>query len=60
MSEGLYEEAFIIYKKYDDKKAAIAVLLENLKVFDPLPPTTLSHNLKSPTSTPNQSFTLNP
>ena len=31
VSEGLYEEAFVIYKKYDDKKAAIAVLLENLK-----------------------------
>jgi hypothetical protein len=25
VSEGLYEEAFIIYKKYEDKKAAIMV-----------------------------------
>ena len=30
VSEGLYEEAFVIYKKYDDKKAAIMVLLDNI------------------------------
>ena len=41
VSEGLYEEAFVIYKKFDDKKAAMAVLRENLKVLDPLPHTTL-------------------
>ncbi|EKX42588.1 clathrin heavy chain [Guillardia theta CCMP2712] len=31
VSEGLYEEAFVIYKKFDDKKAAIGVLLENIR-----------------------------
>jgi hypothetical protein len=30
VSEGLYEEAFVIFKKYDDKKAAIMVLLDNI------------------------------
>ena len=31
VSDGLYEEAFVIYKKCDDKKGAIDVLLEHIK-----------------------------
>jgi clathrin heavy chain len=32
VSEGLFEEAFVIYKKFDDKPKAIGVLVESLKV----------------------------
>ena len=32
VSESLFEEAFVIYKKFDDKPKAIGVLVENLKV----------------------------
>eukprot|EP00286_Rhodomonas_abbreviata_P018853 CAMPEP_0181303774 /NCGR_PEP_ID=MMETSP1101-20121128/8752_1 /TAXON_ID=46948 /ORGANISM="Rhodomonas abbreviata, Strain Caron Lab Isolate" /LENGTH=1715 /DNA_ID=CAMNT_0023409399 /DNA_START=168 /DNA_END=5311 /DNA_ORIENTATION=+ len=31
VSDGLFEEAFVIYKKFDDKKNAIGVLLDEIK-----------------------------
>ena len=30
VQDGLYEEAFVIYKKFDDKKKAMSVLVDNL------------------------------
>lgn len=34
VSENLFEEAFVIYKKFDDKPKAIGVLVENLQDLD--------------------------
>ena len=51
VSEGLYEEAFVIYKKYEDKKAAIMVLLENIGDLERAKDFAIANNLDETWST---------
>jgi clathrin heavy chain len=51
VSEGLYEEAFVIFKKYDDKKAAIMVLLDNIGDLERAKDFAIANNLDETWST---------
>ena len=51
VSEGLFEEAFVIFKKYDDKKAAIMVLLDNIGDLERAKDFAIANNLDETWST---------